>query len=119
MALTANEIQCVVLYLGWPAKTVEVNSTHYSKIFVDRITTIPAEAEPKVRKYLDKIETLRDQLESAMCRLTTTEVDDIKLREDEIQRLKGLENYWVCQLSDYLDLPVIKSCNGANISVIV
>jgi hypothetical protein len=108
MALTNKEQQCLVLYLGWPAKTLYTDSTHYSKIFVDRITNLDTDTEVKVRELLEKIERVREQMEEAQCRLSTTEVDNIKIREDELRRLRDLDRMYVKWLSQYLDLPVLR-----------
>ena len=118
MALTNKEQQCIVFYLGWPSKTLDVDSTHYSKIFGDRLLNLDSDAEVKIRNILTKIENIRAQLEDAACRFTTKKVDNIELREDEMEKLCALERKCVRWLSEYLDLPVMRK-GGANVCLVV
>ena len=116
--LSATEQQSVVKFLGWPSKTLQVDSTHYSKIFVDRLTSLDAEGEVIVRDYLRKLGEIDEKIECATCRVSTEQVDNITLNNREIEQLYKLRRRWICELSDFLDLPILKTCNHVG-SVIV
>lgn len=115
MALTTKQKHDVIYYLGWPSKTLDVGSTHYSKIMNDRLNGLSDEGCDRVIDLLCKLQGIREQLDEARCRLTTSEVDKIKMNEHEVSRLWGLEKSWVCILSELTDIPVMrksKSCVG-------
>ncbi len=107
--LSATEQQSVVKFLGWPSKTLQVNSTHYSKIFVDRLTALDAEGEAIVQDYLRKLGEIDEKIECATCRVSTEKVDNIHLNNREIDQLYALRHRWIHELSDFLDLPILKS----------
>jgi hypothetical protein len=119
MALTDTEIQKIVFYLGWPSKTVDEGSTHYSKIFKDRINDVSAEGEVIVRNYIRKIEEMYERLESAACRLSTSQVDNLHINPMEVEKLHKLKCRYIKELSDFLDLPIMRtSCSSAKSLVV-
>lgn len=118
MALTDKLKDCIVFYLGWPAKTLVVDSTDYSKIFSDRLTDFSSDSEKRIKGLLEKIEGIDTQLEEARCRASTSKVDDITLNPDEIMLLKKERNRCIKELSCFLDIKVIcKSSSMGNICI--
>lgn len=118
MALSSTQKYCVINYLGWAAKTLQVGSTHYSKTIDDRLSTLPAEAEPKVLEYLDQMEKIRGQIEEAQCRLSASQIGDIRTNEFEIEKLRAQESYWLRRLSEWVDIPIVRS-SGRNMGLTV
>lgn len=118
MSLSAQEKADIILYLGWPAKTIIENSTDYSKPIVDRMASLTAPFEVQVRDLLEKISNLDVKLEAASSRLSAKQVGDITLRDDEIYQLKKERKRIVSRLSDLLDIEVISSGSGG-INVII
>jgi len=118
MALTDKQKHSVIFFLGWPSKTLDVGSTHFSKIVTDRLNLVSVNGEIRVAELLCKVESIRSQLDDAQCRLATSSVDKLVLRKDEVGRLKSLEKHWLCLLKDLTDIPLMKSCSS-NVSMVV
>jgi hypothetical protein len=114
----AQEKAKIVLHLGWPAKTIISGSTDYSKIFSDRLENLTAPFEQEVRIILEKLLKNDDSLEEARLRLGAKKVDGIELRDDELYQLRKEKKRLLHQLSDLLDLEIMKSGSGG-ISVCV
>lgn len=106
--LSATEIQSTVRWLGWPSKTVDEGSTHYSKIFTDRITTLSDEGIAVVRDLLRKISETEEKIECARCRLAAEKVDGLVMNNREISQLHSLKTHYILELSEFVDLPVLK-----------
>jgi len=118
MALTDKQKDCVVFYLGWPAKTLVVDSTDYSKIFSDRLTDLSTDSEKRIKGILDKLEDIDKQLDEARCRVSTLKVQDIQLNPEEIDQLKKERRRCIKELSCFLDLKVVcKSSSMGNICI--
>lgn len=112
MALTDKQKDCVIFYLGWPAKTLVSGSTDYSKIIVDRLDGLSTDSEKRIKGILEKIEGIDTQLEEARCRASTSKVDNITLNPDEIRLLKSERNRCKKELSHFLDISI--KCSGSN-----
>ena len=117
MALTNQEKQDCILFLGWPGKTLLSTSTSYSQIVVNHLASLPAEMEPQVRAYLKRLKAIDDRLDSAMCRLSTKEVDNIVLNNDEIDQLRKERKIKIRELSRLLDIPAYGAGNGISVCV--
>ena len=118
MALSDLEKSKVLYYFGWPAKTLEITSTDYSKDVVDKLTTLPITAETLIRGMIGKADSLDDKLEKASSRALASKVGDIELAADEIQKLRGERNRVLRELSDFLDIEIVRQSSGS-VSVVV
>jgi hypothetical protein len=112
MALSSQEQHDVIRYLGWPGKTIVANSISYNTQVADRVSNMPIEMENQTRKLMDRLVTLDEKLEKALCRASTKQVDDITLNENEFSMLRGERKRVVSELSDLLDIPVMSSSNN-------
>lgn len=119
MALTDQEKLDIIFQLGWPGETLTVDSTSYSKIISDRVTDLSAPIELRVRGLLARVAKVDVALESAVCRLSAKEVGDIVLRDDELYQLRREKKRLLRELSDLLDIPIMRQGDGGGISVCV
>lgn len=117
MALSVAEKHKVVFYLGWSGLTLVSNSTQYNSVINDRLRNLNDEIERIVRGLIARLEAIDAKLDSALCRLTASEVQDIVLNKDEIPMLKKERKRLLRELSDHLDIPVTKS-SGTNVGVV-
>jgi hypothetical protein len=117
MSLTANEKAKIVLYLGWPAKTIIEDSTDYSKTFVDRLNNLTSPFEVEVRDLLSKTLAIDNCLSEAKLRLGAKKIGDIETNDAEIYELKKERKRIIKQLAALLDLDVISQSNGIGVSV--
>lgn len=104
MAFTTTEKNRIVRLLGWPSKVIVQTSTVYNSVVNDRLS-VETEAEAEVRTILDRILTLDERLESAICRVSTTEVDGVKLNREEIPMLRRERRRLIEELSEFLSIP--------------
>lgn len=119
MALSATEKSKILNFLGWPQKTLDSTGTHYNSIVNSRLTNLTAEAEALVKGLLARIQSVYDQMDAALCRLTTSKVGDITLNNEELAMLKKEYMRRIRELSDALDIKVDKSGLNPNISIVV
>lgn len=118
MALQDKEKEAVIFYLGWPAKTLVVDSTHYSKIISDRLTNLAEVTEKKVKAILAKLEGLDTNLEEAQCRLTAVKVADVQMdTRTEIEMLRSERRRCIRELGKYLDIPNYHGGNLGNVCI--
>jgi hypothetical protein len=116
--LTAQEQADVIYQLGWPGTTIVAGSTSYSNIIVSRLTNISTPMVAQVRALLARIKSIDTKLEAATGRMLAKKIGDIELRDDESGLLRREKKAVLRELSDYLDIEIIRSGNG-NLSVCV
>jgi hypothetical protein len=118
VALTSKQKHKVVFYLGWSGLTLVANSTQYNSVVNDRLgSTLNADIENLVKGLLERLEMLDKALEEAICRLSASSVDNIEMNPKEIEMLKKERMRLIRELSDHLDIPIMKS-SAQNMSVI-
>lgn len=118
MALTATEKTKIIKYLGWPLKTLDSGSTHYNSIVNSRLINLTVEAEALIKGLLTRIEKIDSAMESALCRMSTQQVGDIKLNNMEMDQLKKEYIKRIRELSDATDIKIERS-GGVNVGVVV
>lgn len=118
MTLSTQEQHDSVFYLGYPAKILIPTSTHFQKTLSDRFLNLIPEAEARVRKLLRLIKKVDDQLEEALCRMTTNKVEDITINQNEKNQLRMERKKYIKELSHTLDIPII-TASSSQASVIV
>lgn len=111
MALTSQQKTDIVFYLGWSGLTLVSDSSHFSNIISDRIELASTTTEicKIVKRILKKLENLDECLEKAKCRLAASSVDNITMNEREIEQLLKERKRCIRELSDLLDISVVKS----------
>jgi len=112
MALSQSEKQEVVYFLGWSGLTLVSGSTQYNSVVNDRLRNLNDDIERLTRGLLARIKSLDVKLEAALCRVSTSEVDNIVLNKDEIPMLRKERMRLIWELSDHLDIPIEKSGSG-------
>jgi hypothetical protein len=117
MALSDKEKHKVIFYLGWSGQTIVSGSTQYNSVVYNRVSFANTEIERIIKGLLVRLEKTDTALEAALCRLTAKEVDGITLNEDEIVKLKAERKRYIRELSDHLDIPIMKS-GGVNVGVV-
>lgn len=109
MALSDKQKHEVVYYLGWPGKTLITTSTHYNSIVASRLDNLNSYIENQVKGLLARLAAIQAQLDEARCRLSASEVGDIKLNAEELAMLRKEYMRWLKELSDLLDIKIEKS----------
>jgi HAMP domain-containing protein len=118
VALSTKQKHRTIYYLGWPGLTLVSGSTHYNSVVNDRLANLNDEIEKLVKEILERLENLDKSLDEAKCRLTASKVDNIELNKDEIYHLKKERMRQIRELSDHLDIPIMKT-HGNTSTVIV
>lgn len=117
MALTDKQKHRVIYYLGWSGLTLVEDSTQFNSVVRDRLGTIAKPLndyiESIVKEILDCLEAVDEKLKEAQCRLSASQVDNITMNKDEILMLKKERRRYIKELSDHLDIPVVKSGSGS------
>ena len=118
MALNSKEQQQILRFLGWAGLTVVPDATHFNSVVNDRLGNNPKkpltiDIEREVKGILKRLLTIDEALEEALCRLTATKVDNVTTNKDEIRMLRGERKRWMRELSDILDIPMMRSGSGS------
>lgn len=118
MALTSTEKARIILFLGWSAKTLIVDSTDYSKIVADRMENLTAPFEAEIRTLLNRLIETDSNLEKSQARLGAKKIGDIELRDDEIYLLKKEKRRLVATLSNLIGIEcLIPGSRGISVCV--
>jgi hypothetical protein len=116
MALTPKEQSKVVQILGYGGKSIQVGSVIYDKIMNDRLAHLTPDGEELVREYIGKILRIEKHMDAAVCRLSASEVNDIKLNSDELPQLRSERRKIAREVANFLDIP-FQMVGGVNVSV--
>lgn len=116
MALTLQQQQDIIYLLGWPGKTLIQASTHYNSVIASRLINLNTPIENQATKLVARIQKIDTILECALTRMSTLEMQDIKLDPNEAARLRRERRTLIGELSDLLDIDVMKT-GGVNVSV--
>lgn len=111
MALSADQKAKAIFYLGWSGLTLVSGSTQFNSVVNDRLNDADdgGPIESKSRELLERLEGYDECLEEAKCRLSASKVDNITLNKDEIRQILKERKRVVRELSDHLDIPIMKS----------
>ena len=119
MALTATEKTKILKYLGWALKTIDATSTHFNSIVNSRLINLTNEALVLIRGLLKQIESIDEAMQAALCRMSTQQVGDIKINQNEMDMLKKEYMKRIRELSDMLDINIERTGASLNIGVVV
>lgn len=119
MALSDQQKADIIFHLGWSADTIISGSTGYNNTINNRLLNLTAPVEGRVAKLLLRIEGIDCKLEAALDRLAAKKVDTIELRDDEMYLLRKEKIRVLRELSDLLDIPIMRQGSGGGISVCV
>jgi len=111
MAFTVQQQQDIIYYLGWPGKTILINSTHYNSVIASRLINLIPAIEAQANALVDRIKGIDKVLIASINRASTLEVQDIKLNPRERETLRAERKKIIGELSDLLDIDIMKSSN--------
>lgn len=117
MALSEKERNNILYYLGWANQTLTEGKVHYNSVVDDRLTDLTSYAERVIKGILTRLENLDSCLDAAKCRLAATQVDGVTTNPKELVMLRNERKKWVRELSDYLDVPIVKSNDSIGVVV--
>lgn len=117
MALTIDEKSEAIIYLGYPARTVQTGMTEYSKILSDRLDNLGDFGEKRVKKYMKRIREVDDKIEEATERFSVSQVDDFKLSDTEVEKLRSVRKSYVKELSKITNIPAAPSSSGISVGL--
>lgn len=117
MLSTAQQNKIVQL-LGYGGKSLDVGSVLYDSVLANRLLNLNADAEALVVGYLNTIAALETQIAAAPTRLIASQVADIKINLDEIEKLRRERKRQTRELAALIDIPYIGP-NGNNINLVV
>jgi hypothetical protein len=113
MALTATQQQQVIKFLGWTGKTLIPESTHYNSYIFDRLQNLNPDIEAQSIEILGWLLAIDAKLFAALDRMSAREVGDIKINERESDLLRKERWRRIRELSDLLDIVVVKQSGGS------
>lgn len=119
MALSEQQKFDVVFHLGYSGKTIIETSTDYNSTVAKALLNLSAPIESRVGKLLERVALIDEKLCAALDRLAAKRVDTIEMRDDEIDRLRREKKAVLRELSDLLDIPMVRQGSGSGISVCV
>lgn len=113
MPLTDEEKTRVRYHLGYPAVTsaasIQLGTPAYSETawLVDAVLPKLLDgALPRVRSMLVTLEGIETKMVEAQDRLAATQLETLKLREDEIESLEREYRRWAFRLAELLGCPI-------------
>jgi len=118
MALTDTQKQKVLLYLGWPGKTLVSTSTHYSATVAARLTLLTSDIETNAVACLTALDALALKFTAATARALVKKVGDIELNSEEHPQLNKEHRRQQRLLSGILDIPVVGG-QSRNIGIVI
>lgn len=113
MALSKKEKTQIIFYLGYPAKTLIEESTHYSGIIAKRLEGLDSFIEREVKNLLSDISDVREKLIASQDIMKVKRVGDIELNNGENMLLRKDLKRLYKELGTMLDIP-FKSAGGSS-----
>ena len=110
--ITAANQNLIVFYLGYPAKVLVPNSTHYNKIIANRMTNLLDATVTTVEGLLTLITETRTKLDATRDDANVTNVGEIALSPDYVDKyiVRQYDRY-LKELSSILDIPMRRNTN--------
>ena len=118
MALTSSQKSKIVQLLGYGGKVLQENSVIYNKTTNDRLESLPGDVEELIVSYLAGIAVIEEQIATAPTRLIAKKVGDIELNNQELEDLRSERKRMIMELSNLIDIPIVRGSSGMMIPVI-
>lgn len=118
MSLSTQQMQDIIYYLGWPGKTILADSTHYNSVIYSRLINLIPEIEAQANSLVSRIKEIDEVLRCSINRASTLEVQDIKLNPEERLILRRERTKIIGELSDLLDIDIMKSGGGSMVGLV-
>jgi len=117
VALSFKQKNRIVFLLGYPGKILIADSTHFNRIFADRMENLNREIEDQVVTLLANLEDGRTKLTSSRDKGNVKRIGDIELDTNRTRSLV-ISDYrrLLRELSNLLDIPV-RLIGGINFNI--
>lgn len=112
MALSLAQKNKILQLLGYPGKSLDVDSVLYDKVLSDRLVSLTSETQSLVVTYLENIDVIETQIAAAPKRFIATKVGDIELNDREIEKLRKERKLQTRELGVMLDIPMLSGGSG-------
>lgn len=116
MALDSEQKHKILFHLGYPAKTIIADSTHFNSVVNSRLNNLNSDVEDLVAALLADLDTVRTRMFDGQKTIKAKRVDDIEVNTDWIRDLKTEYRRLARDLAELLDLPLQKG-GGAIVGV--
>ena len=94
----------VVRYLGYGVQVINEDSNQYLSQVADHLGNLDPFAESVVIDLVKRLDRMDERLEGALDRLVAKEVDEIVLRDDELEKLRAERSKIINELGRSLDI---------------
>lgn len=120
MALTDKEKTTALYYLGWPGKSLQSTSQLFNSVVDDRLKNLPSALETRVKNLLKRLEALDEALDCAVPRTGARRiVGEVEMNPNELDDLRKERLRQIRELSDMLDLEIVRQGRKMNMGLIV
>lgn len=103
MALSLEIKHKIIRHLGFSAKSIIFGSTHYKSSLVAALENLDNVSETSLIDIVNRIDRIDFRLETALDRLAAIKLDDIHLRDDEIEKLRAEKIRLVKEIGRLID----------------
>lgn len=116
---TDNEKTTILFYLGWPGKTLKEGSQLFNRVVNDRLENIPDPVLKRTRTILKGLEAMDERLNCGADRLSASKIDDITMNEDEMDQLRKERFLRIREMSDLLNINIVRTSPMINVGIVV
>ena len=118
MALSLEQKHNILFVLGYPAKTIIVDSNLYNSLIADRLDSLDYYSEDRVDLLLIEIDSVRTKLSGLQDQGKLKQVGDIIFNTDNNDRTVKMEYKRILkELARTLDIPLLGSSSMVKVIV--
>jgi glutamine synthetase type III len=118
VALSLEIKHKIIRHLGFSAKSIIFGSTHYKSSLADALENLDSVSETSLIDLVNRIDRIDYRLEMALDRLAAMQIDDIQLREDEVEKLRAEKIRLIKEVGRLIDIaPQNMGGNSVNVCV--
>lgn len=114
MALSAEIKHKIIRFLGFSAKSIIPGSTLYKSALADALNNLDEYSEQSLIELASRIERIDERLDGALDRLSAIRLDDIQLRDDEIEKLRMERSHLIKEMGRLIDIAPQNSAAGSS-----
>ena len=119
MALSSEDKQKIVFVLGYAGKILIPTSTHFNRIFSDRMENLNTFIEDQVGELLELIDAARLKITATTSNGNVKKIDGIELDTTRTKSLAtGDYKRLLHELSCLLDIPIVCINTGNNFNIV-
>lgn len=116
MALNLEQKHSILFVLGYPAKTIIVNSNLYNSLVADRLDGLDSFSEDIIESLLSQIDGARTKLTNLQDQGKLKQVGDIIFNTENNDRTIKMEyKRLLKELGRILDIPIIGNSNMVSV----